>query len=140
MKTIFLSLLIIFLFNEGYAQKYKKDASLIVNDPKLLQIIAKDVKIEILSEGHEWTEGPVWLPSEDKLLFSDIPVNSIFEWTEKGGVKLYLKPSGYTGTKPLNGEPGSNGLLLNQNRRTGSLPAWQQADGQNEFRFKTSKT
>ena len=32
------------------------------------------------------------------------------KWKEGEGITLFLKPSGYTGTKPRGGEPGSNGL------------------------------
>lgn len=83
-----------------------------VNDPLIHQVIPKDAQVEILAEGFEWAEGPLWLLTENKLLFSDIPNNSIFEWTEKGGKKLYLKPAGYTGKEKRGGETGSNGLLL----------------------------
>ena len=47
------------------------------------------------------------------LLFSDVPNNIIYKWTEEKGVEPFLKPSGYTGTIPRGGEPGSNGLTLN---------------------------
>jgi gluconolactonase len=47
------------------------------------------------------------------LLFSDIPVNTIYKWTPAGGKEMYLKPSGYTSGKPRGGEIGSNGLTLN---------------------------
>jgi gluconolactonase len=93
--------------------KIKKGSSIIINSPKLSQIIPDGTQIEILAEGFEWTEGPLWLEKENKLIFSDIPQNSIFEWTESGDTKLYLKPSGYTGQQSRDGEPGSNGLLLN---------------------------
>ncbi len=53
------------------------------------------------------------LKTQNKLVFSDIPNNSIFEWSEKEGTKLHLKPAGYTGAKLRAGETGSNGLLLN---------------------------
>src|SRR5438876_11035174 len=77
--------------------------------PKFDDLIAADAKVEELAEGFKWTEGPVWLAKEKKLLFSDIPNNSVFEWTDAGKIKLYLKPSGYTGTKSFGGkEPGSN--------------------------------
>ena len=77
-------------------------------DPKLDRIIAPGTLPEILAEGFEWSEGPLWLPEQGKVIFSDIPNNSIFEWSEKEGMKLYLKPSGYTGTKERGGETGSN--------------------------------
>lgn len=112
MKNLILVLALLLASSICFSQKYKNDVALLMKDKKLLDIVPDKLQVEILSEGHDWTEGPVWLPSEQKLLFSDIPRNSIYEWTENGGVKLYLKPSGYTGTKPLNGEPGSNGLIL----------------------------
>ncbi len=82
-------------------------------DERLKAIISEDAVLEVLAEGHDWTEGPVWVASENMLLYSDIPPNAIFKWTESGGKELYLQPSGFTGTIERKGEPGSNGLLLN---------------------------
>lgn len=82
-------------------------------DPALDNIIEPGVLPEILAEGFTWSEGPLWLPDEKMLIFSDIPENSVFQWDESNGLKLYLKPSGYTDTVPRGGETGSNGLLLN---------------------------
>lgn len=113
MKFLCTALLTVTVLNGVLAQNYKDDAKLLANDPLLYDIIPQDAKVEILAEGHEWTEGPLWLEDENKLIYSDIPKNSIFEWSEKGGKKLYLKPSGYTGKTGRNGEAGSNGLLLN---------------------------
>ena len=97
MKTFLFTLAFLFTISESFSQNYKKDAAIITNSQKLSEIIPKNSKIEILAEGFGWTEGPLWLPTENKLIFSDIPSNSIFEWTEKGGTKIYLKPAGYTG-------------------------------------------
>ena len=76
-------------------------------------ILASDAAMEVLGEGHDWTEGPVWVASESMLLYSDIPPNSIFKWKEGEGTSLFLKPSGFTEALERKGEPGSNGLLLN---------------------------
>ncbi len=76
-------------------------------------IIAEDATGEIISEGFKWSEGPLWIESEKMLLFSDVPKNIVYKWTEKNGTEIYLQPSGYTGTEPNSSkEPGSNGLLL----------------------------
>ena len=80
-------------------------------DPAIDDLIPKDAKIEVLDSGHVWTEGPLWVDEGSYLLFSDIPPNSIFKWSEEEGASLYLKPSGYTGDAERAGEPGSNGLL-----------------------------
>jgi gluconolactonase len=96
-----------------------------VIDSELLSVLDTNASIEIIAEGHEWTEGPVWVASEKKLLYSDIPQNRIFEWTEERGSVLYLKKSGYTGSKARGGELGSNGLLLDKN---GKLVLCQHGD------------
>ncbi len=85
--------------------------------PSLDQIIEPGEQPEILAEGFEWSEGPLWLPHEEMVIFSDIPKNSIYQWSENDGLKLYLKPSGYTDTIARGGETGSNGLLLDPEGR-----------------------
>lgn len=94
-------------------------------DAALDAVLDKDVEIEVIGEGYEWSEGPVWVEANKMLLFSDIPPNKIFKWTEEKGVELYLTPSGYTGSKPRTGEPGSNGLLINND---GKLVLCQHGD------------
>ena len=86
-------------------------------DPALDRLIAPDAKIEVLAEGHDWTEGPVWIKKGGYLLFSDIPKNSIYRWKEGEGERLYLQPAGYTGKEPRGGESGSNGLTLDAQGR-----------------------
>ncbi|HEX5652509.1 MAG TPA: SMP-30/gluconolactonase/LRE family protein [Chitinophagaceae bacterium] len=86
-------------------------------DPAIDAIIEKDAKIEIIAEGFDWSEGPLWLESQQLLLFSDVPANTIYKWTEKKGKEVYLTPSGYTGTEKRGGETGSNGLLLDPQGR-----------------------
>jgi len=83
-----------------------------VLDEELNQLIDPRSKLEILSEGHSWTEGPLWLEDQKMLLFSDIPRNTVYSWTKENGVKEYLKPSGFTGEHFEGSEPGANGLLL----------------------------
>jgi gluconolactonase len=86
-------------------------------DPALDQLIAPDATIEVLAGGYDWTEGPVWVKDGGYLLFSDIPPNKIHRWKQGEGAKLYLTPSGYTGSAPRGGEVGSNGLTLDKQGR-----------------------
>jgi gluconolactonase len=81
-------------------------------DSDLDNLISMDAKIEVIGEGYEWSEGPVWIAKENMLLFSDVPKNIIYKWTEAKGVESYLTPSGFTGTETRSKEPGSNGLIL----------------------------
>lgn len=95
-------------------------------DPALNNIISTNAKPEIIADGFEWSEGPLWLESQQMLLFSDVPMNTIYKWTEAKGKEVYLKPSGYTGAEPsLCKEPGSNGLLFDKD---GNLVLCQHGD------------
>jgi gluconolactonase len=90
----------------------KANSSIEILDDAALSLINPDAQIEVISQGYAWTEGPLWLEKEQKLLFSDIPNNSIFQIDAKGETSLYLKPSGYTGDAARGGETGSNALIL----------------------------
>ncbi len=81
-------------------------------DPRVDDIVPPDAVLEVLSEGHEWVEGPVWVPALQAVLYSDIPNNAIYRWSEGESASLWLQPAGYTGEVPREGESGSNGLLL----------------------------
>ena len=81
-------------------------------DPSLDKIIDTSTKAEIIAEGLDWSEGPVWIEREKMLLFSDVPQNIVYKWTEEKGKEVYLTPSGYTDSTKRGGEMGSNGLLL----------------------------
>ncbi len=92
--------------------------------PELVDIIDVSATVEIIAEGFDWTEGPLWVDGVG-LLFSDIPPNKIYKWTAEGGAKPYLNHAGYTGSDPREGEKGSNGLLLDNN---GNLVLCQHGD------------
>lgn len=76
------------------------------------EVVSENASIEIIGEGFDWSEGPVWVESQKMLLFSDVPRNTIYKWTERKGVEVYLTPSGFTGDSTTSPEPGSNGLML----------------------------
>ncbi len=69
-------------------------------------------EIETLADGFVWSEGPVWVKHKNILLFTDVPQNIIYEWSEKGGLKEWLRPSGYTGINSDGGQEGANGLAI----------------------------
>ena len=94
-------------------------------DPSFNALVQDNAKIEILAEGFEWSEGPVWVPSHNMLLFSDVPNNVVHKWTEEKGLETYLKPSGYSGTDKYSNEPGSNGLTISP---SGKLVLCQHGD------------
>lgn len=82
-------------------------------NPELDQIVDSNAKGEIIASGFDWAEGPLWIDSKQMLLFSDVPRNVVYKWTDKDSIRDYLFVSGYTDSAKRGGEMGSNGLLLN---------------------------
>jgi gluconolactonase len=73
--------------------------------PKLQDLMAPEAVVEKLAGDMGFTEGPVWLPKEKKLVFSDIPGKKLMEWSEEVGLKLFRK------------SPNPNGNLLDREGR-----------------------
>ncbi|MEO1077032.1 MAG: SMP-30/gluconolactonase/LRE family protein, partial [Bacteroidota bacterium] len=61
-------------------------------------------EVEQVATGFQFTEGPVW--KDGALLFSDIPANTVYAYTDADGATPYLYPSG-----------NSNGLALDAEGR-----------------------
>jgi gluconolactonase len=91
--------------------------SIVRLDPAFDALIAPNATLEILADGHDWVEGPVWDREGERLLYSDIPRNTIYAWSETGGVSVFMRPSGYTGVVDYGREPGSNGLAFDSEGR-----------------------
>lgn len=84
-------------------------------DPRLDRLIPPGAVLERVSDGHAWTEGPLWDARDGSLLFSDVPNNIILRWIEGAGATVFLRASGYSGSQKFAGrEPGSNGLAFDR--------------------------
>lgn len=95
-----------------------KAASVRRLSPLLDRIVAPDAACETIATGIQWAEGPLWMPSQGALFFSDPPANVIRRWRRGEGATPYLRPSGAAGTDPkLVREPGANGLALGADGR-----------------------
>ena len=67
--------------------------SLEIKSDKLTTLIDEDAEVEQLATGFTFTEGPIWNPEEDYLLFSDMPGDTRRRWDEKHGVQVVASPS-----------------------------------------------
>jgi gluconolactonase len=82
-------------------------------DPAMDAIVPKDWKIEKLAEGFGWAEGPIWVKNGGYLLFTDVPGNKMWKWSEKKGLEKFLDPSGAANPDPaIWREAGANGLAI----------------------------
>ncbi len=67
--------------------------SIDVRDERMLALVDENATRETIAETFEFTEGPIWHPSEHHLTFSDIPANKLYRWSENSGVTVYREPS-----------------------------------------------
>jgi gluconolactonase len=96
----------------------KTIGTLIKADPRFDALVAPGTAIEVLADGYDWSEGPVWVPREGGfLLWSDVPANTIYKWSPGQAAAAFMKPSGFTGVGKYSSEPGSNGLTLDKQGR-----------------------
>ena len=95
-------------------------------DARFADLIDTAAGVEVLAEGFDWSEGPVWVPSLGALLCSDVPGNVVYRWAPGAeglggggiaGADTFLFPSGYFADPTIGGEPGANGLLLDADGR-----------------------
>jgi gluconolactonase len=52
-------------------------------------LLAPGAKVKKVAGDMKFTEGPVWLPKEKKLVFSDIPNSKLMQWSEKAGLSIF---------------------------------------------------
>ena len=81
------------------------DGTIVEKSPEFRTLIPADAKIEKIAGGFQFTEGPVW-HKDGSLLFSDIPVDTIFKWKPNSDLVVFRKPSG-----------NANGLTLDRDGR-----------------------
>jgi gluconolactonase len=80
-------------------------------------VIDSNAVVEVIGRHYKWSEGPIWVPSKQMLLFSAVRENTIYRWNGADTPVAWLTPSGYTDTAFRDGENGSNGLTLDREGR-----------------------
>ena len=109
MRLFFLIIVSLIVINTKGQQMF---GSVEFLDPKMEVFFDKDTKIEVLATGFSWAEGPVWVSKLNGIVFTDVPNNKAYLWTEEDGLSLFLSPSGMTNHAPHSTDEGANGLTL----------------------------
>ena len=86
-----------------------------IRDPRLERVVGSSVEFEKLGTGFLFTEGPLWHPQGQFLLFSDMPGDHLRRWSAADGVTNFRKPCNQ-----------SNGLTWDRQGRLLALRAFQQ--------------
>jgi gluconolactonase len=66
--------------------------SVSVRDPRFERVVGPGVTFERVASGCLFTEGPLWHPTEQYLLWSDMPGDHLRKWSVRDGVTTFRKP------------------------------------------------
>lgn len=97
--------------------RFLPEGRLDAESPDFFRLIPENAAIEILADGFDWTEGPVWRADSGYVLFSDIPPNTIYRWRDDEGLSIFLRPAGHNRDQPPGREIGTNGLFFDAEGR-----------------------
>jgi gluconolactonase len=67
----------------------------IVRDPRFEALVPADAVLTWLADGAIWAEGPVYLPDDDAIVWSDVRGNVVRRWSEADGSTEVLRPSDF---------------------------------------------
>ena len=100
-----------------------------VKSDKLGSVIDESAEVEQLATGFTFTEGPIWNPAGQYLLFSDMPGDTRRRWDEQNGIEVIASPSNKGNGMTLD----ANGRLIVCEHSTSSLVRMD-PDGKNTNR------
>jgi gluconolactonase len=96
----------------GAIDPFMEQLKIEIYDSIALTIIDPDAPFEILAKGFWWSEGPLWIDELQAVIFSDVPANKIYKWSEKDSLSIYLESAGHSGKENKDSDKGPNGLIL----------------------------
>jgi gluconolactonase len=67
----------------------------VVRDPRFERLVPASARIDALADGALWAEGPVYLPDEDAVVWSDVRGNVVRRWAEATGARDLYRPSDF---------------------------------------------
>jgi gluconolactonase len=65
----------------------------VIEDPAFETLLRPGATLHRLATGCVWSEGPVWLPADGSVLWSDIPNDRVLRWAPDGAVDVFLHPA-----------------------------------------------
>jgi gluconolactonase len=83
-------------------------------DPALDATVPAGAKVEKVAGGFQFTEGPLWRPSEKRLWFSDVVGNLLRAVTPDGQVEVLIDHAAGQSKAPAGSYIGPNGLLAEE--------------------------
>ena len=100
-------------------------------DASLDNIISAGAQPEIIADGFEWSEGPLWIEQHNMLLFSDVPTNTVYKWTEEKRKRNLPQSFRLYRFRKTWWRDGIKWFDIGYKRQSCFMSAWQQANGKN---------
>jgi gluconolactonase len=73
-------------------------------EPRAADLIDPAAELTRLTDGGIWAEGPVWLPDEGVLMYSDVRADRGIHWSEARGGQVWRSPNDHTNGNTLDRE------------------------------------
>ena len=70
--------------------------TLSIRDDRIRAVVGDNADVKRLATGFEFTEGPVWDPRTNSLIFSDMPGDIMRRWSNAKGIETFRTPCGKT--------------------------------------------
>lgn len=67
----------------------------VVRDPRFEQLVPAASELVWLADGAEWAEGPVYVPTDDAIVWSDVRRNVVHRWSAADGATDLHRPSDF---------------------------------------------
>lgn len=68
---------------------------LVIRDDRFRQLVHPTAQLRQLCTGFTWTEGPVWFGDRGCLIFSEIPSQMLYQWSERSGLSVFRDRTGF---------------------------------------------
>ena len=65
----------------------------VIEDPAFERLLRPGAVLRRLATGATWAEGPVWLPHDGSVLWSDVVGDRVLRWDPDGSVSVFLAPA-----------------------------------------------
>jgi len=70
-------------------------------DDRFGALVPADAKVRKLTSGAAWAEGPVYVPGNDRVIWSDVRNNRMMQWSERAGMTIFRQPSHHSNGNTL---------------------------------------
>ncbi|OOF80789.1 gluconolactonase [Rodentibacter ratti] len=75
-----------------------------IYDERFYTLVGTKFQLDELFSNAVWAEGPVWLPQQQAVIFSDVKGNTLYRWTKQNGTQVLRSPSYFANGNTLDME------------------------------------